>query len=266
MTDQRRAASVRGEAHAVSRLRGETWERAPGSAGTTQTRTENHWQAYWDRLEEHVLFRVEAAHFVRRLEAALGPDLGARVLDFGCGFGFTAELLAPRVAALFVFDASDRMRRRAQLRLAGHANVRVLGAPATWPDGLSVDLILVNSVVQYMTLDEFHRWLGQWRKLLAPRGRLVLSDLLTHDVRPLREVVEMLVLSARGGCLLRVVRKALGELRHYTTARHVQPLCRIALGDLRERAGRLGLALEVLPSNLTYRSTRTTAILSLADS
>jgi len=228
---------------------------------------EDGWHAYWDRLEEHVIFREEAADYIARLEAALGSDPGARVLDFGCGFGFVADLLAPRVADLFVFDESDRMRRRAQLRLAGHTNVRFLGAPgaAPWPVELRFDLVLVNSVVQYMTPDEFHHWLGQWRVMLAPGGRIVLSDLLTNDLGPFWEVVEMLALSARRGCLVSVVGKALGELRHYTTARGLRPLCRIALGELRRRAGCLGLAVDVLPSNLTYRSRRATVVLTVID-
>jgi SAM-dependent methyltransferase len=247
----------------VSRVGSDTWNGAREAGGPSGSRMENHWDAYWDRLQEHVIFRVEAADYVARLEAAVGLDPGARVLDFGCGFGFIAELLAPRVAELFVFDASEGMRRRAERRLAGHANVRVLGGPAAWPAGLRFDHILVNSVVQYMPPEDFHRWLPQWRAMLAPRGRVVLSDLLTHDVDPLREVVDLLVLSARRGCLMRVVRKALGELRHYAKTRRVRPLCQTPLGDLRERALRLGLAVDVLPSNLTYRKTRAAAVLSI---
>jgi len=257
--------SNRAEGDVVIHVQGDTSERAREAGARPRPRVQDHWHAYWDRLEEHVIFRVEAADYVTRLEAALGLDPGARVLDFGCGFGFIAELLAPRVAELFAFDASDHMQRRAQLRLAGHANVRVLGPPgaAPWPPGLRFDLILVNSVVQYMALDEFHRWLAQWRAMLAAGGHLVLSDLLTRNVDPLREVVELLVLSARRGCLMRVVRKALGELRDYTRARRVRPLGRIAVGDLRERAGGLGLAVDFLPSNLTYRKARATAVLSI---
>jgi protein-L-isoaspartate O-methyltransferase len=249
----------------VSHVHGDTAERARESGGTPRPRTENQWHAYWDRLEEHVIFRVEAADYVARLEAALGLEQGARVLDFGCGFGFVAELLALRVAELYAFDASDHMQRRAQLRLASHANVRFLGRPSVipWPAGLRFDLILVNSVVQYMPLDELQQWLARWRAMLAPGGRLVLSDLLTQNIDPLREVVELLVLSARRGCLMSVVRKALGELRQYTKTRRVRPLSQIAFGDLRERAGRLGLAVDVLPSNLTYKKARATAVLSM---
>ena len=87
----------------MSHVQGDTSERTRESGGTPRPRMENHWAAYWDRLEEHVIFRVEASDYVTRLEAALGLDPRARVLDFGCGFGFIAELLAPRVAELFAF-------------------------------------------------------------------------------------------------------------------------------------------------------------------
>jgi protein-L-isoaspartate O-methyltransferase len=249
----------------VSHVHGDTAERARESGGTPRPRRENQWHAYWDRLEEHVIFRVEAADYVTRLEAALGLEPGARVLDFGCAFGFVAELLALRVAELYAFDASDHMQRLAQRRLASHANVRFLAPPGAtpWPAGLRFDLILVNSVVQYMPLDELQEWLARWRAMLAPGGRLVLSDLLTQNVDPLREVVELLVLSARRGCLVSVLRKALGELRQYTKTRRVRPLSQIDFGDLRERAGRHGLAVDVLSSNLTYKKARATAVLSM---
>src|SRR3989442_6601149 len=84
----------RAEDKAVSRI--SLWDRVRDVGGPRQPPVENQWHAYWDRLEEHVIFRVEAADYLSRLEAALGPQRGARVLDFGCGFGFLAELLRPR--------------------------------------------------------------------------------------------------------------------------------------------------------------------------
>lgn len=52
----------------MSHVHRETWPRAPQSGAG---RAENHWPAFWDRLEEHVIFRVEAADYVIRLEAVL---------------------------------------------------------------------------------------------------------------------------------------------------------------------------------------------------
>src|SRR3989475_11244968 len=101
----RRRPSSRAEDNAVSRIY--LWDRVRDVGGQGQPPVENQWHAYWDRLEEHVIFRVEAADYLSRLEAALGPHLGARGLDFGGGVGVVAEVLAPRVPGLFVFHASD---------------------------------------------------------------------------------------------------------------------------------------------------------------
>ena len=101
------------------------------------------------------IFREQSDDYVRNLESAIELDQRARVLDFGCGFGFVAELLAPRVGELFLWDASANMRRRARVKVAGCRNIRFLDLSDTQASrrDLRFDLILVNSVVQYMTPD-----------------------------------------------------------------------------------------------------------------
>ena len=220
------------------------------------------WLPYWDRLEERAIFPVEAADYVARVAATVGVPAFARVLDFGCGFGHVAALLAPGVREVAVWDASVPMRRAARRRLAHLSNVRVLAAPQPQPRTARFDLVLVNSVVQYMTPDEFHAWLDAAPAWLAPGGRIVLSDLLTGDVNPLRELGELLWLSARGGVLLRILREGVLELRHYARARRARPLSRVDLDELRRRAARLGLTMDVLARNLAYRSARTSVVLS----
>ena len=100
-------------------------------------------------------------------------DPRARVLDFGCGFGHVAEMLSSRVEELFLWDASANMRSHARLKLDGQRNIKFLDLsdPKTPPHDLCFDLILVNSVVQYMTLDEFSTWLITVAQMLAPGGR-----------------------------------------------------------------------------------------------
>lgn len=228
-------------------------------------RPDSGWRPYWDRLEERAIFPVEAADYVARVAATVGIPAFARVLDFGCGFGHVAALLAPGVREVAVWDASASMRRAARRRLAHLANVRILTGPEPAPRAARFDLVLVNSVVQYMTPDEFHAWLDAAPARLVPDGRIVLSDLLTGDVNPVRELAELLWLCARGGVLLRILREGFLELRHYTRARRARPLSQVDLDDLRQRAARRGLRMDVLPRNLAYRSARTSVVLSRVD-
>ena len=48
----------------MSHVHGDTCERAREPGGPTRPPMEDHWDAYWNRLEEHVIFRVEAADYV----------------------------------------------------------------------------------------------------------------------------------------------------------------------------------------------------------
>jgi SAM-dependent methyltransferase len=222
----------------------------------------DNWPAYWETLPERRIFAVEAADYVARLHARLGLDPAARVLDFGCGFGFVAALLAPRVGHLAAWDAAAPMRLATRRRLAGQPNARVLDEA---PDaaGGRFDLILVNSVVQYMTAAELDDWLPRWRALLAPGGRLVLSDVITARApAPLRELAEFVALGARRGALLHALRDGVSALRRYTEARRARPLARLDPAALAPAAAALGLTLTVLERNLAYRSGRSTLVLT----
>ena len=239
-----------------------TLARAMPAASGDATR-EPGWRVYWEQLPERGIFAVEAADYVARLDARIGLDPAARVLDFGCGFGFVAALVAPRVAQVLAWDAAARMRHAARERLAGHRNARVLEEPGPRAAGVRFDLILVNSVVQYMTSADFDGWLVAWRGLLAPAGRLVLSDVITtRTARPVRELVEFVVLGARRGVLLRTLKEGASALRRYSQTRRARPLSRIDPDALTRRVATLGLTLCVLDRNLAYRSGRSAFVLT----
>ena len=66
--------------------------------------------------------------------------------------------------------------RRASLRLP---NVTILSPEDfdTVPDR-TVDLIVVNSLVQYLSKEQLGACLAQWRRKLEPTGRLVVADVI----------------------------------------------------------------------------------------
>jgi len=207
---------------------------------------------------------AEAEEYVSRLESALLLDPRARVLDFGCGFGFVAEALASKVRELFLWDSSVNMLNRARLNVAGHGNVYFLDLsdPEKCPRDIRFDIILVNSVIQYMDVENLSLWLGRWREMLVPRGRIVISDLIPPDYPAVSDFTAVLVFSAQRRFLLRAIWEGFAELIRYWKVRHAYPLLRVTRDDLQRWATAVGLVVQFLPHNLTCSPRRTAAILT----
>ena len=225
------------------------------------------WQGYWETLSDRQqLFREQAAEYVRNLTAAVPLHPRMRVLDFGCGFGLVADLLAPKVGELYLWDASANMRRHARRQIAGHPNVRYLDlSRGTPPLGApALDLVLVNSVVQYMAADEFGAWLRCWRDLLAPSGRVVVSDVIPPAGGSSLEFLDLLKFSARRGFLLRALWQAVRELGDYRKTRRANPLACLSREDLTTSGRRVHLNVAFIPRNLTHFPNRITAVFSHA--
>jgi SAM-dependent methyltransferase len=225
------------------------------------------WRSYWNQPSTYEeVHRAQAVHYVDKLTAISPLDSKARVLDFGAGFGFVAEALVGKVGRMYLWDISESMRNQARRLLARYQNVEFLdlsGVHASVPVR-SCDLIIVNSVVQYMTVEELASWLVRWRAMLSPKGRIVLSDLVPSDPPPLFfELFEALAFSARCGMFLHVIspRQIRALKRYWKTRKETGPLLRIGEDTLRRLAGNAGLAVQILPGNLTHFSRRMTALL-----
>jgi SAM-dependent methyltransferase len=228
------------------------------------------WDGYFDRLKpDSPIYREQSAAYVEALATTipLHPDL--RVLDFGCGFGFVAKMLAPLVNEVWFWDPSPNMRAFAQRNTAGAPNARLFrlaGALQEQPErvgyiGPVFDLILVNSVAQYMAAWEFWGWLPRWRSMLAADGMLVISDLIAPAHSGLSDFADLLRFGARRGFSVRGAVDGVGGIRTYwRTSRNV-PLLRVGREELVRRAAESDLNVEVLARNLTHLRKRWAAVL-----
>lgn len=223
------------------------------------------WDSYWAGLrEDQWPYREQAREFVARLDDALDLRRDDRVLDFGSGFGHVAAGLARLVAEVWYWDGSEHMRRRAGEVLADEPNARLLDLSdpdrPSPSDAVPVDLVIVNSVVQYMAPDEIERSVGRWARLLAPGGRLVISDLISPEASTLGELDDLLRFAAYHRFLARAAHQAVLEVTYWRTRRDT-PLTRVDPDQLRSWAKQAGLSLEVLPRNLTHLTHRYAAVL-----
>lgn len=192
-----------------------------------------NWRDYWNAdtpiyvSERHKLLHYRGiAHDTLNLIDELGLPRDASVLDHGSGEALSADLVAARVGRLLLCDGADLVRQRLRERFAGDARISVLAPEdvAALPDA-SLDLVVVNSLLQYLSRAELAGLLDLWRTKLKPQGALVLADVLPTDLGPATDALALLGFAFRGGFL--------------TAA--VTGLVRTALSDYRKLRAALGL-------------------------
>jgi len=163
------------------------------------------WIDYYDST--HTIYasrRHRDLHFQLIARDIIGyitsPD--AVVLDYSCGEALSAAKVAASCGMLFLAEPAPGVRGRLIARFAPNTKIRVrsLEDVRKMPEK-SIDLVIMNSVVQYMTPDEFDAALANIRRLLKPSGRLVLGDILKPEVGMATDVAALLRFAARHGFL-----------------------------------------------------------------
>ena len=222
-----------------------------------------NWVAFWDRPHSiYVNRRHLDAHCrdVARGIVALLPGPAARVLDFGCGESTNAGLVADAAAALMLCDAAASVREHLAQRFAGNRKIKVLdpGEVERLPAG-ALDLIVVNSVVQYLSAAELDRWLVVWRRLLAPGGALIVADVIRPDASPVGDAMALMRYAIANGFVL----AAIWGVAKTAFSSYRKVRARLGIATYREaeifaKIAARGFAVERVPFNLEHNPSRMT--------
>jgi ubiquinone/menaquinone biosynthesis C-methylase UbiE/DNA-binding transcriptional ArsR family regulator len=107
-------------------------------------------------------------------------DADWTVGDLGCGTGHISEALSPVVKNVIAVDESSNMLAAAKKRLSGLDNVEIrTGSLESLPiKDRELDVALLFMVTHFVL--EPVKVLAEVRRTLAPRGRLLISDLTAH--------------------------------------------------------------------------------------
>ena len=122
----------------------------------------------------------------RRLLEATGVGAGERVLDVGCGPGYFARMLAEAVGpegSVVGIDAAPEMTAYAGRKARHLPNCRFQPGSAEslpFPDS-EFDLVVSSLVMHHLPDDARQRAVGEMRRVLRPRGRLLLADMRIGD-------------------------------------------------------------------------------------
>ena len=107
-----------------------------------------------------------------------------------------------RVPICILCESSESTRQRLVARTVGRSDVDVI-SPEQFerlPPG-SVDVIVANSVIQYLSASELTHLLAVSHEKLSREGRLVLADVIPRHVGMLGDVAELLKFAAANGFL-----------------------------------------------------------------
>ncbi len=143
---------------------------------------------------------------------------GAVVLDYACGEALSAAKVAEACGQLYLAEPAPGVRGRLIARFAPNMKIRVRSLEDLRKMAEhSIDLVVMNSVTQYMTPAELDSAFATIRRLLKPGGRLVLGDVLRPEVGMFSDVMALLRFAAHHGflrdALIGLISTALSDYR-----------------------------------------------------
>jgi ubiquinone/menaquinone biosynthesis C-methylase UbiE len=168
---------------------------------------------YASKLHRDLHFQLIARDIIGYIGS---PD--AVVLDYACGEALSAARVADACGMLYLAEPAPGVRGRLIARFAPNMKIRVRSLEDLRKmTEHSIDLVVMNSVSQYMTPEEMDLAFVTVRRLLKPGGRLVLGDVLRPEVGMPRDVLALLKFAAHHGflrdALIGLVSTALSDYR-----------------------------------------------------
>ena len=212
---------------------------------------------YASKRHRDLHFEVIARDIIGYISAA-----DAVVLDYSCGEALSAAKVADACSMLILAEPAPGVRGRLIARYAPNTKIRVRSPEELrrMPEA-SIDLVVMNSVAQYMTQAELDVALAVIRRLLKPTGRLVLGDILRPGVGMGRDVLALLRFAAANGflkdALFGLMATALSEYRQLRTKIGLQ---RYGEAEMLAKLKKAGFSAVRAPKNIGHNPWRMTFV------
>lgn len=149
------------------------------------------------------------------------PSEESVVLDYGCGDTTEAATVAQTCKRLYLFDPAKNIEASIRSRYAKNARIIVLSDAELWSfPQHSIDLIVINSVVQYVAREDLASLFVRLRTLLTNDGLLVVGDVIPRNLSRVADATALLRFGLKGGFFFAafggLIRTALSDYRHLT--------------------------------------------------
>ncbi|MBI5583376.1 MAG: class I SAM-dependent methyltransferase [Deltaproteobacteria bacterium] len=153
--------------------------------------TPSDWDRYFSSTKiDHSIMGIWAEHFVYSYHKYYGFSKSDVVLDFGAGLGDISFLVKDRVARIFLYDKSEYFLGQLGRKFASFPHIRV--ARSLLDVQGPVSLIIINSVIHYMTKSELEEMLRALRDLCDSKTRIIISDIVPPGYSKLLDALSQL--------------------------------------------------------------------------
>ena len=164
------------------------------------------WLSFWNsshKIYVNDLHRDVHYRDVAEQIASFVPSPVAAVIDYGCGEATRSDIVAAKAGRLILSDGARAVRDNLARRFRDNPKIRIASPEeiATMPPG-SVDLIVLNSVAQYLTTPQLEDLLAEFRVLLAPGGHFVIGDVIPPNTSAVTEVMALMKLAWKNGFVI----------------------------------------------------------------
>ena len=157
-----------------------------------------HWNKHWNTSRVHQeILEVWAHKFITEYEKISHFSSSDIVLDFGAGRGDVSLLLASKVAKVYLYDTSPAFQKALATRCASIPNACVINDPAVISN--TVSLILVNSVIQYLSSAEVTQMFSHFRRISDQHTKIIIADILPLGYSKIPDALHLIVSGIRNG-------------------------------------------------------------------
>jgi ubiquinone/menaquinone biosynthesis C-methylase UbiE len=212
---------------------------------------------YASKLHRDLHFQLIARDIIGYIGS---PD--AVVLDYACGEALSAAKVAEACSQLYLAEPAPGVRGRLIARFAPNTRIRVRSLEDLRKMAEhSIDLVVMNSVTQYMTPQELDSAFATSRRLLKQSGRLVIGDVLRPEVGMIRDVIALLRFAATHGflrdALIGLISTALSDYRQLRSRVGLQ---RYSEADMIAKLGSSGFSSSRVSVNIGHNPWRMTFV------
>jgi SAM-dependent methyltransferase len=223
------------------------------------------WVEYYDSHHSiYVNARHRDVHYARLAEAFARhvPSGAACVLDYGCGEALHAARVAEAAGKLLLAEAGPAVRGRLIARFKDNPRIAVVSTDdvAALPPG-SLDMVILHSVSQYLSGQEFDRIAALFHRLLRPGGLVLVGDVVPPAASMLSDTWALLRFGWKDGffaaAVAGLIRTAFSD---YRTLRRKTGLTRYNKDEMVAKLAASGFTADRAPVNLGHLAKRMTFV------